>query len=91
MLVENGIEFDFVGIRKTHTPLKTPAGLIADTDHTSFSGWRIHEVHNELKSALAINPDTIRRMEVALVMLGTNDMVADVGVHGPPPYLIQQH
>ena len=85
-LTQNGIDFDFVGIQQTHTPSITPLGFIADPDHTSFGGWRIHEVHDKLKSSWGINPDTLGQPDIALVMLGTNDMIADVGVHGPPPF-----
>ncbi|GGW48266.1 SGNH/GDSL hydrolase family protein [Arenibacter certesii] len=83
LLLQNDIEFDFIGIRNSNTPDLTPNGFKSDKDHVAFSGWRIHEVQNAFEEYYKQYTDRIKEVDIIFFMLGTNDMIADVGVHGP--------
>ncbi len=74
-LVQNGVQFDFVGSLTEHSNGKGPAvaevdGRAFDPDHEGYWGLRADEVLEKLREAEQHYP-----VDIALVHLGTNDVL----------------
>lgn len=76
-LVSRGIPVDFVGSSRRHYKGLGPArekvkGLAFDRDHEGHWGWRADEILTKLDNWLKLYP-----LDVALIHLGTNDVLQD--------------
>ncbi len=92
-LIDDGVDFDFVGSMTDHYNCGTPTfpdynGHTFDTDHEGHWGWRCDEVINGGNSSNCKGTGHLSTWlgsytpDIALIHLGTNDMVQGQSVTG---------